>query len=45
MAAEGEMDRQEIVHRKGYERFVGWMKWGTIICAILGLIVVFVIAE
>ena len=45
MAAQGELDREDVVHRKGYERFVALMKWGTIVCAILGLIVVFVIAE
>ena len=38
MAAQGELDREDVVHRKGYERFVALMKWGTIVSAILGLI-------
>ena len=45
MAAQGELDREDMVHRKGYERFLVLMKWGTIISAVLGIIVVFVIAE
>lgn len=30
-------------HVKSYDRFTWMMKWGTIICAIVGFIVVFVI--
>lgn len=30
-------------HVRDYSRFTGMVKWGTIICAILGFIVVFLI--
>ena len=30
-------------HARDYSRFTGMVKWGTIICAILGFIVVFLI--
>jgi hypothetical protein len=45
MAAEGELDREDFVHRKGYERFIGLMKWGTIISAIIGILVVIAISK
>jgi hypothetical protein len=30
-------------HVRDYSRFTGMVKWGTIICAILGFIVVFLV--
>jgi hypothetical protein len=45
MAAEGELDREIIVHRKGYERFIGMMRWGAVICLIVGFIVILAIAK
>lgn len=45
MAAEGELDRELIVHRKGYERFIGMMRWGAVVCVIAGLVILFVIAK
>ena len=45
MAAEVEMDRENVVHRKGYERFIGLMRWGAIISFLAGIIILFVIAK
>ena len=32
MAAEGELEKEVIIHRKGYEGFIFLMKWGAIVC-------------
>ncbi len=45
MAAEGEMEKEIITHRKGYEGFIFLMKWGAIISIVLGLIVILLIRE
>jgi hypothetical protein len=45
MAAEGEIEKEAIVHRKGYEGFIFLMKWGAVICVILGFIVILLIRE
>jgi len=45
MAAEGEIEKEVIVHRKGYEGFIFLMKWGAIVSLVLGLIVVLLIRE
>ena len=43
MAAEG--DAKELnVHRAGYDRFVGLMKWGAVVSFVTALIVIFLIA-
>jgi hypothetical protein len=34
-----------IVHKKGYERFIGMMRWATIICFVAGILILFVIAK
>jgi hypothetical protein len=45
MAAPGEIDREVIVHKRGYDGFVGLMKWGAIASFVIAMIVVFLIAE
>lgn len=45
MAAEGEVEKEVVTHRKGYEGFVFLMKWGAIVCVIIGLIVILLIRE
>lgn len=45
MAAEGEIEKETIAHRKGYEAFLFMMKWGAIISMVTGLIVVLLIRE
>lgn len=45
MAAEGDTAKDLKAHESTYAMFTGMMKWGTIFCAILGLIVIFVIAK
>ncbi len=44
MAAEGDV-KELNVHRVGYDRFVGLMKWGAVICFVTALIVIFLISE
>jgi hypothetical protein len=45
MAAQGELDRENIVHQKGYERFIGMMRWGAAICAVAAIVVILLIAQ
>jgi len=45
MAAELDIEKENAVHRKGYEGFVSLFKWGTIASAILAIIVVLIIAN
>jgi len=45
MAADGELDKEVITHRKGYEGFIFLMKWSAIVCVVLGLIVILLIRE
>ena len=44
MAAEGDV-KELNVHRVGYDRFVGLMKWGAVISFVTALVVIFLIAE
>ena len=43
MAAEGEIEKEVITHRKGYEGFLFLMKWGAIISIVIGFIVILLI--
>ncbi|MEA3011038.1 MAG: hypothetical protein QOJ91_2730 [Sphingomonadales bacterium] len=43
MAAEGEIEKEVIVHEKGYEGFLFMMKWGAIIALVAGFIVILLI--
>ena len=45
MAAEGEIEKEVVAHKKGYEGFVFLMKWGAIVCVVLGLVVILLIRE
>ena len=45
MAAEGEIEKEVLTHRKGYDGFIFLMKWGAIISLVLGLIVILLIRE
>jgi hypothetical protein len=45
MAAEGEIEKEAVAHRKGYEAFLFLMKWGAIVSLVLGFIVVLLIRE
>jgi hypothetical protein len=44
MAAEGDV-KELNVHRSGYDRFVGLMKWSALACFIIAILVIFAIAE
>ena len=45
MAAEGEIEKEVVTHRKGYESFISMMKWGAIVCVIVGFIVILLIRQ
>jgi hypothetical protein len=45
MAAEGEIEKEVITHRKGYESFTVLMKWAAIVCVIVGFIVILLIRK
>ena len=45
MAAEGELDKEVVTHRKGYEGFIFLMKWSAVVCVVLALIVILLIRE
>ena len=45
MAAQGEIEKEVVTHKKGYEGFIALMKWGAILSFVTAMIVVFVIAE
>jgi hypothetical protein len=45
MAAEGEFDRETIVHKKGYDSFIGMMRMAAVICFIIAMLVIFAIAK
>jgi hypothetical protein len=45
MTAEGELEKEVVTHRKGYEGFIFLMKWGAIISVVTGLIVILLIRE
>lgn len=45
MAAEGELEKEVVTHRKGYDGFVSLMKWGAIVCVAVALVVILLISE
>jgi hypothetical protein len=45
MAAEGEAEKELIVHRRGYESFISMFRIGAIVCAILAFIIILVIRK
>jgi hypothetical protein len=45
MAAEGEVKTDYEAHSKGYDFFIGLMKWGTITTLIVAAIVVLIIGN
>jgi len=45
MAAEGEIQKEVAVHKDGYVRFIGMMKWGGLLSLLVALLVVFIIAD
>jgi hypothetical protein len=44
MAAQGEADKELIVHRKGYEGFIRLFRTGAIVCAIIAFIIILIIS-
>jgi len=43
MAAEGEADKELVVHRKGYESFISLFRVGAIVCLVLAFIIILII--
>ncbi|HEY1607361.1 MAG TPA: hypothetical protein VGF77_17370 [Allosphingosinicella sp.] len=44
MAAEGEMEKELIVHRRGYESFIRLFRNGAIACLIIAFIIILIIS-
>jgi hypothetical protein len=45
MAADAEAGKEFKAHANTYDFFIGLMKWGTILSALVALIVIFIIAN
>lgn len=45
MAAQGDLDKDLAVHRRGYEKFIAAFRTGAVICFILAFIVILIIAK
>jgi hypothetical protein len=45
MAATGDAEREVRTHANTYHFFTGLMKWGTILSFLVGMLVVFIIAN
>jgi glycosyltransferase involved in cell wall biosynthesis len=45
MAAEGELEKEVVTHRKGYESFTFLMKWAAVTCVVIGFIVILLIRK
>ena len=43
MAADGEADKELVVHRKGYESFISLFRIGAGICLVLAFIIILII--
>ncbi len=45
MAAQGEMDNELAVHRRGYEKFITLFRIGAVICLVIALVVILIIRK
>lgn len=45
MAAEGDLQKEVLTHRRGYAAFTRLMKWGTIISLVVALLVILLISN
>jgi hypothetical protein len=45
MAADVDFEKEMVVHRRGYERFIGMFKTAAVICAIVAIVVILVIRK
>jgi hypothetical protein len=45
MAAQGDLDKEVAVHRRGYERFITGFRTAAAICLLLAFIVILLIAK
>ena len=44
MAAQGEAEKELIVHRRGYEGFIRLFRTGAIVCAVIAFVVILIIS-
>ncbi len=45
MAAEGDLEKETVVHRQGYEGFITLLKWGTALSLLVAAVVILVISN
>jgi hypothetical protein len=45
MAAQGEADKELVVHRRGYEKFITVFRAGAAICFVIAFIVILIIRK
>ena len=45
MAAEGDLQKEVVAHRKSYETFIAMMKWGGILSLLIAMIWVIFIGQ
>jgi hypothetical protein len=43
MAAEGEAEKELIVHRRGYESFISLFRTSAVVCLVLAFIIILII--
>jgi hypothetical protein len=45
MAAQGELDKEVAVHRRGYEKFISMFRAAAAICFVIAFIIILIIAK
>lgn len=45
MATEADARKELKAHERSYDRFIGMMKWGTILSVLTGAIVIYIISN
>lgn len=45
MAADTDFEKEMVVHRRGYERFIGLFRTSAIVCAVIAFIVILLIRK
>lgn len=45
MAAEGELEKEIVAHRQGYERFIGLLRVSAATCLIVAFVVILLIRK
>jgi hypothetical protein len=45
MAADTDFEKEMVIHRRGYERFIGLLKYAALACAIIAFVVILLIRK